>query len=377
MSQTASRRAWASLSVAVMAIAGVVGSGCQNAGLKDAVNESAMSDMPRELQMASIPCYRVAPPDILQIELVRSIRPASEGVRAGDVLFIRGTNLEPYLADDEEIQKSFKTINGEYLVQADGTVDLGPWYGSLKVEGQTPSDVEVSLSDYLKREHKSPDGREFGGYKNCIVSVSLGDLGAKQIVSGEHLIRPDGTVSLGVYGSVYVAGMSLEEVQLAIQEHLSDSVHNAEVVVDVLAYNSKKIYVITDGAGSGEQVVILPYTGGETVLDALANINGLSAVSSKQMWIARPAPNGTEVAQTMPVDWRAITQDAITTTNYQLMPGDRIYIKADGMIVMDNFVAKVTQPFNRMFGFILLGNRTVRSLQTNSLGGGGGGSGAF
>lgn len=360
-----------------MAIAGVVGSGCHNAGLKDAVNEAALSDMPRELQMASIPTYRVAPPDMLLVELVRSIRPASEGVHAGDILFIRGTNLEPYLSDDEEIQKSFKTINGEYLVQADGTVDLGPWYGSLKVEGLSPSDVEATMSDYLKREHKSPDGREFGGYKNCIVSVSLGDLGAKQVVSGEHLIRPDGTISLGVYGSVYVAGMSLDEVKQSVEEHLSDSVHNAEVVVDVLAYNSKKIYVITDGAGSGEQVVTLPFTGGETVLDALANINGLSPVSSKKMWIARPAPNGTEVAQTMPVDWRAITQDAVTTTNYQLMPGDRIYIQGDGMIVMDNFIAKVTQPFSRLFGFVLLGNGTVRSIQNGGNTGGNNGLGAF
>jgi polysaccharide export outer membrane protein len=364
-----------SLCLAAMCLAGSLGSGCHKTSLIDAVEESSLSDIPRELSMASIPVYRVAPPDILLIELVRSIRPATDGIRAGDYVVIRAANLEPYDADDEEVQKALKTINGEYLVQADGTVDLGPWYGSVRIEGQTASQAEQTLVTYLRTEHQGEEGRVYGGYQKPIVSMSLADVGARQIVAGEHLIRPDGTVSLGIYGSVYVAGMTLDEVKQSVEQHLGESVHDAEVSVDVLSYNSKKIYLITDGGGVGEQVVTLPFTGGETVLDALANINGLSPVSSKQMWIARPAPNGTEVAQVMPVDWRAITQDGVTTTNYQLMPGDRIYIKADCWVASDNFIAKVTQPFSRIFGFILLGNGTVRTLQQGSNGGGGGGLG--
>lgn len=373
---TAARhRAIQCLCLAAVCVAGSFGSGCAKKALQDAVEESSLSDIPRELSMASIPVYRVAPPDILLIELVRSIRPANDGIRAGDYVVIRAANLEPYDPDDEEIQKAFKTVNGEYLVQADGTVDLGPWYGSVRIEGQTAPEAEKTLASYLRTEHQGDEGRVYGGYQKPIVSISLADVGARQIVAGEHLIRPDGTVSLGIYGSVYVAGMSLDEVKQAVEQHLGDSVHDAEVTVDVLSYNSKKIYLITDGGGVGEQVVTLPFTGGETVLDALANINGLSPVSSKQMWIARPAPNGTEVAQVMPVDWRAITQDGVTTTNYQLMPGDRIYIKADCWVASDNFIAKVTQPFSRIFGFILLGNGTVRTLQRGSGAGGTGGAG--
>lgn len=377
--QAAPRRRMRRLWGAVLGLAGLIGAGCQNTLLQDAVDEAAQSDIPRELQMVSIPVYRVAPPDILSIELVKSIRPASEGIRAGDYVFIRAANLEQFNADDEEVHKALKTVNGDYLVQSDGTVDLGPWYGSVAVEGYTPSDAEAVVTKYLKEEHDGPDGRKLGGYPKPIVSVSLSDVSAKQVVAGEHLVRPDGTVALGIYGSVYVAGKTLDEVKAAVEEHLSNDVHNAEVSVDVLAYNSQKIYLITDGGGSGEQVVTLPFTGGEHVLDALSNINGLSPVSSKRLWIARPAPSGTEVAQKMEVDWRAITQDGITTTNYQLMPGDRIYIKADDLIATDNFIAKVTQPFSRLFGFILLGNGTVRALQQGSdnSGGGGVGGGSF
>jgi polysaccharide export outer membrane protein len=62
------------------------------------------------------------------------------------------------------------------------------------------------------------------------------------------------------------------------------------LVIDVLAYNSKVYYVITDGGGYGEQVVRIPITGGENVLDAKSQVNGLSPVSSRHnVWIARRA----------------------------------------------------------------------------------------
>src|SRR5262249_50004040 len=81
------------------------------------------------------------------------------------------------------------------------------------------------------------------------------------------------------------------------------------------------------------------------------------------IWVARPGPHGNDVTQKMYVDWRGITQDAITTTNYQLLPGDRIYVKGGTLIAADNFFAKGTVPMSRLFGVTLLGNGTVRALQ--------------
>lgn len=39
-------------------------------------------------------------------------------------------------------------------------------------------------------------------------------------ISGTRLIRPDGTVSLGYYGRVHVAGLTPEEVERRIAAHL-------------------------------------------------------------------------------------------------------------------------------------------------------------
>ncbi len=59
--------------------------------------------------------------------------------------------------------------------------------------------------------------------------------------------------------------------------------------------------------------------------------------------------------QIMPVDWEAITQRADVMTNYQVMPGDRVYVAEDKWISAHSYISKIIAPFERAFGFILLG----------------------
>ena len=65
----------------------------------------------------------------------------------------------------------------------------------------------------------------------------------------------------------------------------------------------------------------------------------------------------------LPVDWNGIVRRGRAVTNYQILPGDRIYIQADSLVTVDNFLAKVISPVERVFGITLLGSTTVRSFQ--------------
>jgi polysaccharide export outer membrane protein len=174
-------------------------------------------------------------------------------------------------------------------------------------------------------------------------------------------------VSLGVYGEVPVAGLTLPEAKATLEAHLAKYLLKPEISVDVAAYNSKVYYVIADGGGFGKQIVRLPITGNETVLDALAQIYGVPATGAhNRMWIARPAPDETcPEDQILPVDLVAITEGGSTATNYQIFPGDRVYIKADGLIAADNWLSKVFNPIERIMGVTLLGSETVNSIRTN------------
>ena len=192
-----------------------------------------------------------------------------------------------------------------------------------------------------------------------------------QPIEGTHLIRPDGTISLGVYGDVQVAGLTLDQVRENITGFLAywfgDKPEAFLVIVDVAAYNSKKFYIVTDGAGYGEQVFPIPVVGSETVLDAIGHIQGLPAVASRRhVWVARRCPANSPAGDPdaiLPVDWIGITQLGDTRTNYQVMPGDRIYVKAQPILTTSNWLQKALAPVQQVLGVTLLGSETVNSIR--------------
>ena len=307
--------------------------------------------VPTEKDKSTLPTYIIEPPDILIIEAVRVVPKPPYHIQATDVLAV-------------EIEGANEPIRAAYLVDPNGRIDLGARYGKVQVGGLDTDDATEAVLKVLKEVLKDPQ-----------VSLSLQQSTGLQPVTGEHLVSPDGTVNLGTYGQVYVAGMPLEEAKAAIEEQLSKKLDNPQVSVSVFAYNSKVYYVITQGAGSGDQVSRLPITGNETVLDAIAQIGALSRLSSKNIWIARPAPGGSGCDVTLPVDWDDIAAGAATATNYQILPGDRIFIAENKMIALDSALRNTIAPFERVFGFSLLGAQAVQTINRFPLGLSGLGSG--
>ena len=151
-------------------------------------------------------------------------------------------------------------IKGVYMISPEGKVNLGFTYGNVTVGGLTIEQAQAAIRSHLAPITKRRPDRQ------CRPRANAG----MQNIKGEHLVRPDGTISLGMYGSVFVAGMTMGQVKAVVENHLGAYLVNPQVSVDVLAYNSRKIYIIADGAGYGQQVIALPATGNETVLDAIA-----------------------------------------------------------------------------------------------------------
>ena len=301
--------------------------------------------VPRELDKVTIPMYRIEAPDILTIDVQQTVSQSTHPLAAGDVVSLSANGVFP-----EE------PIAGEYLVSSGGSIDLGFSYGSVVVVGKTADDAAFLMEEHLRTQVREPQ-----------VSISLSHAAGVQQIAGEHLVGPDGTVTLGQYGSVRIAGMTLDEARFAIADSLSGQFTDPKVSVSVFAYNSKAIYVVTQGGGLGDNLVRLPYTGGDTVMDAVSQINGLSYVSSSRMWVARPNREaGNSV--TLPIDWEAITQQADVTTNYQLLPGDRVFIAHNKLVAFDSAVAKFTSPLERILGFTLLGTGTASRLSGDVLG---------
>jgi polysaccharide biosynthesis/export protein len=304
------------------------------------------STVPRELEKVTLPRYVIEPPDILLIEGVKLVPNSPHKIETFDALLVRVSGAFPD-----------RPIDDAYSVDADGSVNLGPTYGRVKVTGLTIEEAEDEVRKHLQQILSDVD-----------VSISLLQSAGAQAVTGQHLVAPDGRVNLGTYGSVFVAGMTIEQAKAAVEAQLALKLEEPEVFVDVLAYNSKLYYVITQGGGFGDDVVRLPITGNETVLDAVATIGGISQISSTRMWIARPAPNGVGCEQVLPVDWNDITRGASTATNYQLMPGDRLFIAEDRYTAMSGVVAKILRPFESIFGFVSLSTSALNRIDRFGLG---------
>jgi len=322
------------------------------------------TNVPRELQKTTMPEYVIEAPDVLLIQTVNNIRRRDDKLMPGDSLQIMSNQTIAILPEDSVVTQSFKEIARAYLIQNDGAVDLGPEYGKVEVAGLTIDEAKVKVIDHLNGILAVPPD----------VSVELEQLAGKQVIDGEHLVRQDGRVHLGVYGSVLVAGCTLNQAKMMLEEHLAQYILEPEVNLDVLEYNSKVFYIVADGGGEGDQLYRLPITGNETVLDAFSNIGGLPQIGSKyKVWIARPAPAELDAEQILPVEWDQIVRGGSTRTNYQIMPGDRLYVAADPMFATDIFLAKLLAPFERMFGFGLLGHSFIRTTQFGHINNRGGG----
>jgi polysaccharide export outer membrane protein len=314
-----------------------------------------MNAAPHELRKTVLPAYVIEPPDLLIIEAIHAVPKQPYHLQPYDtvMLQVEGAPAEA-------------PISGVYPVGADGMIVLGVQYGSVYVTGKTTDEAKKAIFDALST-------RLAKGYE---VSLTLADSAARQRISGPHLVGMDGTVTLGTYGNVSVIGLTVSQAKAAIEQHLLQFFDSLEVSVEIGGYNSKVYYIVTQGAGFGDGVYRFPMTGNETVLDALSQINGLRPASSKKIWIARPTddPNCVERLE---VNWEDITANAFARSNYQVLPGDRIFVAENHLIALDTSLGYLLAPVERVMGFSIFGAGTVTRFSGAVLSGGGNSNAAF
>lgn len=141
-------------------------------------------------------------------------------------------------------------------------------------------------------------------------------------------VQPDGVIDLEFFGDLYVAGLTLDEVEAkldarftaeAMRQDVRGHVQSSVRLLD--GSNSKRYYVLGTVSNQGSFAL----TGNETVLDGVLQA-GLRANSlPEKASLVRPHPSGGP-DQVFAIDWCGITQRGDTTTNYQLLPGDRIIV---------------------------------------------------
>ncbi len=139
----------------------------------------------------------------------------------------------------------------------------------------------------------------------------------------DQRVLVDGTIDLGEYGRIIVAGMTLEQIEEAVSARIESIAKKRHAInVRLLEANAAQVYVL----GEVGSPAAYPLVGRETVLDAILLAGGLTSRASPcDIVLVRPT-NPCDCRVVLPVCYRQITQMGDTTTNYQLQPGDRIYV---------------------------------------------------
>jgi polysaccharide export outer membrane protein len=161
-----------------------------------------------------------------------------------------------------------------------------------------------------------------------VLLVQPADLDSPLRLPGDQPVMPDGTISLGRFGQLQVAGKTVEEIGSAVRAFVEAQAKDAKdkeigpIVVRVVTRVSKVFYVLGEVNAPGSFTL----NGRETVLDGLLAAGGLTDKGSRRnIILSRPTrPDGCRVV--LPICYREIVQLGDTATNYQLLPGDRIYV---------------------------------------------------
>lgn len=149
------------------------------------------------------------------------------------------------------------------------------------------------------------------------------DLDSSVRLPGDQPVLPDGTINLGRYGRPIVAGRTLEEIEAIVRAAVEAHTRDAGFIsVRLVARQSKVYYVIGEVNAPGA----FQLQGRETVLDAIMAAGGVTdRASGSRMILARPTPPpGCRIV--LPICYWEIVQLGDTSTNYQIAPGDRVYV---------------------------------------------------
>jgi polysaccharide biosynthesis/export protein len=159
-----------------------------------------------------------------------------------------------------------------------------------------------------------------------------------EVVQTSVTVQPDGVIDLAFYGDVYVAGLTLRQIEEKLAQHfsavaqhkktpLTEPVHVSVRLVNGTA--SKRYYVVGTVTNQGS----FPITGSDTVLDGILTAGLRSNSLPDKAYLSRPVMLGGP-PMILRIDWSEIRKGN-TLTNYQLFPGDRIVVpggKAPGLL---------------------------------------------
>lgn len=96
--------------------------------------------------------------------------------------------------------------------------------------------------------------------------------------TGQHMIRPDGKITINLVGDVQASGLTPEDLAKSIRDKIKAYVNDPDVTVSVLAVRSKKYLINGEVYKPGEYLLVVP----TRVFQALVNAGGFKDFANQR-----------------------------------------------------------------------------------------------
>ena len=163
---------------------------------------------------------------------------------------------------------------------------------------------------------------------------------APEIHGMQQKVRPDGFITVYLLGDVMAAGETPEALSLKLEQQILKFYRDVVVQVTVVEFNSKVYY-------SAGQTIIgpHPYTGRDTVLDAVLRGGTPRTGHLEKVQVLRPSDDGQTVAR-MTVNCKVMIETGDLRQNAILEEGDIVYIPPTPLAAAGIAMQNLFQPIN-------------------------------
>ena len=139
--------------------------------------------------------------------------------------------------------------------------------------------------------------------------------------SGQHMIRPDGKITLNFIGEVHAADLTPVQLSDVIKDKIKKYVVDPDVSVRVLQVKSKRFYIQGEVNRTGEFPLVVP----TRVLEALVNAGGFrDFANKKKIVIMRGTANGQP--ESLKFNYNDVIKGKHMEQNIYLQNGDIIIV---------------------------------------------------
>ncbi len=178
-------------------------------------------------------------------------------------------------------------------------------------------------------------------------SISIVAPGAPEIDRQGGRLRPDGYITLHLLGDVFAAGKTPTQLAAEIEEKILRYYQDISVQVQVTGFNSKKYYMAGETSPGPR-----PYTGNDTVLDAVLGAGIARTAWPEYLTVLRPNEQG-DLIRRMTVNIKDMYEKGDLQYNAVLEEGDIVFMPINPFaavgVAVQNLLAPV-QPLLQAAG---------------------------